>query len=80
MLLCCVPVLDKTLNSAVSRCSSATTAKKCAKKRDARAKLLMNFRLTKTSLESICAASKFIALIPSGLMRQMLANVFGVKF
>ena len=36
----CVPVLDKTCIYALSRCSRATTAKKCTKKRDARAKLL----------------------------------------
>ena len=38
--LSCVPVLDKTWNEALSRCSRATTAKKCTKKHDARAKLL----------------------------------------
>ena len=35
-----VPVLNKTWNWALSRFSRATTAKKCAKKRDACAKLL----------------------------------------
>ena len=39
-LLSCVHVHDKTWNKALSRCSRAATAKKCAKKRDARAKLL----------------------------------------
>ena len=38
-LLSCSPVLHKTWNWALSRCSRATTAKKCTKKRDARAKL-----------------------------------------
>ena len=38
-------VLDKTRNYAVSRRSRATTAKKCTKKRDARAKLF--FRQSK---------------------------------
>ena len=33
-------VLDKTWNKAGTRCGRATTAKKCTKKRDARAKLL----------------------------------------
>ena len=42
MLLSCVPVLDKTLNQADSRCNSKTTAKKCAKKGYARAKLLFS--------------------------------------
>ena len=40
-LLSCVHVHDKTWNKALSRCSRAATAKKCAKKRDARAKLLL---------------------------------------
>ena len=35
-----VPVLDKTWNQAVSRCSRVTTAEKCTKKCDACAKLL----------------------------------------
>ena len=39
-LLPCVPILNKTGNEALSRCSRATTAKKCTKKRDARTKLL----------------------------------------
>ena len=35
----------------------------------------------KTSLKKwIRTASNFMALIPSGLLRQMLANVFGVEF
>ena len=38
-------------------------------------------RATKTSLTKwICAASNFIALIPSRLIRQMLANSFRVEF
>ena len=51
-LLSFVPVLDKTWNWAVSRCSRATTAKKCTKKRDARAKLL--FCLSKLNLLLFC--------------------------
>ena len=36
---------------------------------------------SKTSLKNrIHAASKFIALIPSRLIRQMLTNFFGVEF
>ena len=36
---------------------------------------------TKTSLKKwICVASNFIVLIPSRLIRQMLANFFGVEF
>ena len=36
---------------------------------------------TKTSLKKwIRAASNFIALIPSQLIRQMLENLFGVEF
>ena len=41
-LLSCVPVLNKTWNYALSRRSRATTAKKCTKKRDARAELLFS--------------------------------------
>ena len=41
----------------------------------------MTVTATKTSLKKwIRAASNFIALIPSRLIRQMLANVFGVEF
>ena len=37
--------------------------------------------VTKKSLKKrIRAVSNFIALIPSRLLRQMLANVFGVEF
>ena len=37
-------------------------------------------RLRKSLKKGIRAASNFIALIPSRLLRQMLANVFGVEF
>ena len=41
----------------------------------------MTVTATKTSLKKwIRAASNFIALIPSRLIRQILANVFGVEF
>jgi len=41
LLQTCVPVLKKAWNEALSRCSRATTAKKCTKKRDACGKLLL---------------------------------------
>ena len=65
-LLSCVLVLDKTRNYAVSRRSRATKAKKCTKKRDARAKLF--FRQSKPIL-----FLPFLLPSPSSLLK--LPNV-----
>ena len=66
-LLSFVPVLEKTWKKAVSRCSRATTAKKCTKKRVACAKLLFSL-------------SKPISFVPFSLLSssslRKLPNVF----